>query len=196
MTNETPGEAWSRWLLARLEEKGWRQADLVRNSGGLIKRDRASKWTSGKENPTYRLAMVTANTLDVPQSDALLAAGYITEETQFAIHETEERLALVKKQLAASHQELDDTEAEWAAQLEDAHLSDVPDSVILRVLLGRSAKRERIDADAPRQHVSGTPQNVTRLTLEDQIDDDDSDIPDGIAASRGPKRKDTPAADE
>lgn len=75
MENET--RAWSEWLAQKLDERSWRQADLVRNSEGEIKRDRASKWLSGKETPSYRLAIIVANTLGVDRDEAIIAAGYL-----------------------------------------------------------------------------------------------------------------------
>lgn len=76
--NETT--MWREWLAAHLKERDWRQADLVRESQGTIKRDRASKWLSGNEVPSYRLAVAVANTLDVAREEALAAAGYLSEQ--------------------------------------------------------------------------------------------------------------------
>jgi len=69
---------WASWLRDALEQRGWTQARLVRESGGLIKADRVSKWLSGKETPSHRLTLVTANTLHAAQSDALDAAGFVS----------------------------------------------------------------------------------------------------------------------
>ncbi|MFJ4173338.1 helix-turn-helix domain-containing protein [Microbacterium sp. NPDC089696] len=76
MTETDQAAQWGEWLHQMLDERGWRQADLVRESNGLIKRDRASKWVNGNERPSHRLAIVAANTLGVTQESALTAAGY------------------------------------------------------------------------------------------------------------------------
>ena len=70
MTEADYAKQWGEWLSAALTARGWRQADLVRQSEGLIKRDRASKWVNGNERPSHRLAIV------VSREDALEAAGY------------------------------------------------------------------------------------------------------------------------
>lgn len=70
------GRAWAQWLQEHLDQRGWRQADLVRESQGTIKRDRASKWLAGRETPSYRSAVYVANTLGIDHDDALIAAGY------------------------------------------------------------------------------------------------------------------------
>lgn len=68
--------SWSEWLRAQLDEREWRNADLVNRSQNTIKADRVSKWLNGKETPSYRLAIVTANTLGVERAEALTAAGF------------------------------------------------------------------------------------------------------------------------
>lgn len=70
------------WLQERLDERGWRQADLVNYSEGSIKRDRVSKWINGKEKPSYRYAVIVANTLGVDQSGALEVAGFVESDEQ------------------------------------------------------------------------------------------------------------------
>lgn len=76
MTETDNAQAWGEWLRRELDKRDWRQADLVRESQGHIKRDRASKWANGNERPTYRMAIVVANTLGASHDDALTAAGY------------------------------------------------------------------------------------------------------------------------
>ncbi|WP_345750075.1 hypothetical protein [Microbacterium rhizophilus] len=78
MKQETAPQ-WATWLQAQLDVRGWRQADLVRESQGLIKRDRVSKWLRGAERPTHRMAVITANTLGVSRDEVLGAAGYEAE---------------------------------------------------------------------------------------------------------------------
>lgn len=75
-TNPTAETPWAIWLRDALGEKGMRAADLVRRSEGAIKRDRVSKWLNRGEAPTYRNAQIVANILEMPQRDALLAAGF------------------------------------------------------------------------------------------------------------------------
>lgn len=103
MTNATEERArtWAQWLSGQLAERGWAQADLVSHSGNLIKRDRASKWVNGREAPSHRLAVVAANTLGAPVSEALEAAGFgaaaITAQVEavrpapLPLHEIDER---------------------------------------------------------------------------------------------------------
>ncbi|MBW1639286.1 hypothetical protein G3H63_09405 [Microbacterium resistens] len=67
---------WAVWLQAELDRRGWRGADLVRESGETVKRDRVSKWLRGYEAPSHRLAVVVANTLGVDSTEALIAAGF------------------------------------------------------------------------------------------------------------------------
>ncbi|WGD38508.1 helix-turn-helix transcriptional regulator [Lysinibacter sp. HNR] len=68
--------SWSDWLHEELSARNWRQADLVRESEGHIKRDRVSKWLAGKEQPSYRMAAVVADVLEIPFDEVLRVAGY------------------------------------------------------------------------------------------------------------------------
>ncbi|MGG7509047.1 helix-turn-helix domain-containing protein [Plantibacter sp. YIM 135249] len=72
---------WTEWLIAELDKRGWKQADLVKASGGAIKRDRVSKWVNGKERPTHRNAIVIANVLGADAAQALAAASFDSSTT-------------------------------------------------------------------------------------------------------------------
>lgn len=67
---------WAEWLGNELNRRNWKQAQLVAASGGEIKADRVSKWLSGKESPTHRLALVAANVMGADHDEALAAAGF------------------------------------------------------------------------------------------------------------------------
>jgi len=84
MTIEDRAAAWGTWLQAQLNQRDWRAADLVRASGGSIKPDRASKWLSGKERPSHRYALITANTLGASPKEALDVSGYEVANPQRA----------------------------------------------------------------------------------------------------------------
>lgn len=91
---------WQAWLQGQLDERGWRQKDLVAASEGTIKRDRVSKWVTGKELPSYPNAIIVANTLQVPQISALRAASFdvsrdaenVPSDRTRAMHEAAEEI--------------------------------------------------------------------------------------------------------
>jgi hypothetical protein len=87
---ENKDSAWGTWLQAQLDLRQWRQADLVKNSDGAIKRDRVSKWINGIDRPSYRAAVIVANTLGINQRPALEAAGFM--ETEEAARTRQERV--------------------------------------------------------------------------------------------------------
>lgn len=89
-------QEWATWLQGQLDERSWRQADLVRESGSTIKADRVSKWLSGKELPTYRSATIIAHTLGLNRDYVLEVAGYDRVEV------SEERRAAARARLAAT----------------------------------------------------------------------------------------------
>lgn len=127
MTEKDVSEAWGSWLSQQLSDRGWRQADLVRESQGLIKRDRVSKWVNGIERPTYRLTVVVANTLTLPTNEVLQAAGYATPEqdplTEFEAH------------YFASNDVTD------TAAIDPRALREYPDSMLMEELARRLAAR-------------------------------------------------------
>jgi len=169
MTEEQAGNRWSKWLQEKLDERGWRQADLVNNSEGHIKRDRASKWVRGVETPTWRMAKVAANTLGVPQSEALRAAGFENEAS-----EMDRQKSVLKQHLGIKGM--------TDGQLVET-LKEVPDSAILRVLQLRAAKRESLSRRATgvaqgnydNLIVGGFGQNAEPTDLERAAFEDDGD---------------------
>lgn len=123
MTEMDVAEAWGAWLSQQLKERGWRQADLVRESAGLIKRDRVSKWVNGIERPTYRLTVVVANTLSLPTNEVLHAAGYSTPDDDPLVG-------------FVAHYGVGDAPA-----IDEHMLRDLPDQVLLDELARRLSDR-------------------------------------------------------
>ncbi|WP_136057299.1 helix-turn-helix transcriptional regulator [Microbacterium sp. K24] len=124
MTESDLAAKWGEWLREQLAERGWRQADLVRESEGLIKRDRASKWVNGNERPSHRLAIVAANTLGITRERALFAAGYAASLDD---------LTLDSEANAAVHEE----RMQKLRTMDANNLSHVPSSVLLAEIARR-----------------------------------------------------------
>lgn len=82
---------------------------MVRASRNTIKRDRASKWLSGSEAPSYRLAVATANALGVNPVEALQAAGFDVVEAPAGVESTSRVSTLVRA--------LDDIERQMPREL-------------------------------------------------------------------------------
>ena len=127
---------WAEWLRESLDSRGWKQADLVRESDGLIKADRVSKWLAGKESPSHKLALVAANALAADQNEALHAAGF-------------SHVVLASQKSASADAAQGDGEARAAQSRSEARLSrlgrllnGIPDSEILHVLQRRAEGRE------------------------------------------------------
>lgn len=151
MTETDYAKAWGDWLANELSERTWRQADLVRESGGLIKRDRASKWASGSERPSYRLAVVAANTLGVTHERALEAAGYIEPLPEYPEHmarEDEERRAYLQTPAGQKTLEAEFSNHELGEALKNftedesyrsVILQNIPDAEILAEIARRFA---------------------------------------------------------
>lgn len=158
---------WADWLDAALKERGWAQAELVRQSEGHIKADRVSKWLSGKEGPSHKFAIVAANTLGKEHSEALRAAGF-TE----AADGLERRRTMLDQHLFAKPSQ---------GRLLEL-LKDVPDSELLRVLHLRAQRREsdvveptgaaRGNRHAIEKTVRGHAENVSGMS-DDQLSDID-----------------------
>ncbi len=136
--------AWGIWLSEQLESRGWRQADLVNNSGGRIKRDRASKWVRGAESPTHRMAVVVANTLEVSRADALRAAGYepAAEEAELAERELKLVRALAQVDAQLDEGPLPSTPDRPTRVMMMRMLDQLPPSAILDYLTRRAIRDE------------------------------------------------------
>lgn len=136
--------AWGKWLSEQLESRGWRQADLVNNSASRIKRDRASKWVRGAESPTHRMAVVVANTLEVPRSDALRAAGFEPAAEEEALAERELRLvkALAQVDTQLSEGPLPGSPDKPTRVMMMRMLDQFPKSTILDYLTRRALREE------------------------------------------------------
>ncbi|MEJ1087005.1 hypothetical protein WDU99_01595 [Microbacterium sp. Mu-80] len=126
-------ERWGLWLSQQLKQRDWRQADLVRESQGLIKRDRVSKWVNGIERPTYRLTVVVANSLSLPPEEVLEAAGYSTptDETD----DDSDESALYARHLAAQ-------DTATTLPIDELSLRNIPSQALLSELARRLAERE------------------------------------------------------
>ncbi|WP_141881356.1 helix-turn-helix domain-containing protein [Homoserinimonas aerilata] len=183
--NENRAEIWAEWLQEMLDSKRWRQADLVNNSHGTVKRDRASKWLSGKESPSYRNAIVVANTLNVSHSSALRAAGFESDE----IDQDHSR------RLIAAQASIDNYVPPASAQ---RALAEFPDSILIGEILRRAHEREGVHpiktlpawgslsnvvrdiedarergSEATTKHAANEPRNITPGEIDgDQAGDD------------------------
>ncbi|EYT61662.1 hypothetical protein [Microbacterium sp. UCD-TDU] len=197
MTETDQANSWGAWLATKLDEREWRQADLVRESGGLIKRDRASKWLSGNERPSHRLAIVVANTLDLPHEEALEAAGF-TAESSKREKDLEEALAQIDKQfgpggtmtLAQKQERMPSLSRLELFRELDQH----PDHLILQYLTERALRRRfRTDADQPTADVGGVDDDVPVLSREEERELRKSDH--DLAAYRGRNEADIPHAE-
>ncbi|MBE7953580.1 hypothetical protein ILP86_04500 [Microbacterium sp. R1] len=164
MTETDQANSWGAWLATKLDEREWRQADLVRESGGLIKRDRASKWLSGNERPSHRLAIVVANTLDLPHEEALEAAGF-TAESSKREKDLDEALAQIDRQFGAggtmtlAHRQ-ERTPSLTRLEL-FRELDQHPDYLILQYLAERALRsRYRTDVGQPAGDVGDSADDV------------------------------------
>lgn len=140
-SNEELARKWGDWLKARLDEREWRQADLVRESGGMIKRDRVSKWVAGLERPTFRNATRISNALGIERREVLEAAFLIGTEPDFSEPTVEPR------SLFLTDEELDlfDNSPEGRAYVAKAQRSSAfaafSDAEMLEELLERARTR-------------------------------------------------------
>lgn len=138
-------KTWAEWLAKELAERGWRQADLVRESRGAIKPDRVSKWLAGKEMPSFNSALITADALGVPQSKALQVAGFDGKsilKSPEAIGTLAE-LANAKRQVQVLTVRLD--------ALRSLRLSEFSDAELAEEILRRAEER---DVSGGQEHMS------------------------------------------
>lgn len=145
MTQET----WAEWLRNRLDERAWKQSDLVRESKSHIKADRVSKWLNGRERPSYKLAIITANTLGIPHDVALSAAGY-ADQLPDAKREASTPLRIFVEKPLSDFDELEllDELRRRATLRERAEMSDVGATVTELVIPQESDLRGAANRDA------------------------------------------------
>lgn len=137
---------FASWLRSQLSDRNWKQADLVRESENRIKADRASKWANGHETPSYRFAIVLANTLGLPHDVVLEAAGFEKELPESA-EERENKLAEAVRAIPSIARA--------------RNLEDYADSELLAELRTRALRREAITRSS----------NVTPLHADDDLED-------------------------
>jgi transcriptional regulator with XRE-family HTH domain len=167
----TVTKTWAEWLDTELKRRNWKQAQLVSASGGQIKADRVSKWLSGKENPSHKLALIAANVFDADHDEALTAAGFpeLAGRSASGVPESRTDASIV------------DIEA-------DPRLVEVSDEDLLRELLRRTeergASRSNVVEMRPRKIDVGG------------VDDDEPTVKQPPAHQRTAARKGTRKADQ
>lgn len=117
-------KTWAEWLSTELKRRNWKQAQLVAESGGDIKADRVSKWVNGRERPSHKFAVMTANVLGADRNEALRAAGYDDLPSDVASVPTDVRV-----------------DASTVSPEPDPRLVEVSDEDLLRELLRRAEGR-------------------------------------------------------
>jgi transcriptional regulator with XRE-family HTH domain len=71
-------EGFPGWLQERLEDRNWSISDLERQSG--IKVTIISRWMTGRQVPNPEHVVRVARALSVRETEALRAAGFLTED--------------------------------------------------------------------------------------------------------------------
>jgi len=70
-------ELWGKWLTDRMAEAGIDAAELVARGQGRFGKTAASRWLNGDSRPDAETALLVAEILGVPESEALGASGYL-----------------------------------------------------------------------------------------------------------------------
>jgi transcriptional regulator with XRE-family HTH domain len=70
LRGDTTVQPFELWLRDRLHERGWKQADFVRASGGTLKGASVSKWMRGTSKPEdHTLIAAIAGTLRISEEE-------------------------------------------------------------------------------------------------------------------------------
>ncbi|MFC5993517.1 helix-turn-helix domain-containing protein [Pseudonocardia hispaniensis] len=111
------GSSWAVWLQNRLDERSWRQAELVNRSGGTVTRAQVSRWLKGGHVPDIASIRDVCEVLGVPAVEGMIAAGHLSPEDLgvSVIERHREARDLSKRELLAElDRRIPDDEAEPA----------------------------------------------------------------------------------
>jgi hypothetical protein len=73
-------DSWRTWLRAKLDEKRWRPADLIRAAGAAGERlesSQVTRWLRGGQVPNFDSVRAVCLALEVPVVEGLVNAGLV-----------------------------------------------------------------------------------------------------------------------